>query len=427
MFDLKNVIKKNLPKPLINLRHLFFAWWGSVIYRNPSEEIFVIGITGTSGKSSTAYFLRQILESAGITVGSLSTIDFYIAGKNQLNDQKMTMLGRMQIQKYLRQMVDAGCQIAIVETTSEGAVQYRHRFINYDTIILTNLYPEHIESHGSFENYKKAKLSIFEYVANQKLKKKSFGLNIADKQNDKILKTAIVNGNCEYVNEFLNFPFGKKITFSSSDSLPSTVYGEHNAQNIAAAATAARLVGVSEELIRNAALKLQNPPGRIEFIKEAEKYGFKVIVDYAFEPVAIAALYATVRNIPHQRIIHVFGSTGGGRDKSRRSTVGQFVGENANICIVTDEDPYDEDPVAIMADVSSALRRTGKHDGVDLFEIKDRREAIRKAIDVAESGDIVLVTGKGSEQGMVVNGKILPWDDRKIVREFLISYEGKKQ
>jgi UDP-N-acetylmuramoyl-L-alanyl-D-glutamate--2,6-diaminopimelate ligase len=258
------------------------------------------------------------------------------------------------------------------------------------------------------------------------LKKKSFGLNIADKQNDKILKTAIVNGNCEYVNEFLNFPFGKKITFSSSDSLPSTVYGEHNAQNIAAAATAARLVGVSEELIRNAALKLQNPPGRIEFIKEAEKYGFKVIVDYAFEPVAIAALYATVRNIPHQRIIHVFGSTGGGRDKSRRSTVGQFVGENANICIVTDEDPYDEDPVAIMADVASAVRRTGKHDGVDLFEIKDRREAIRKAIDVAESGDIVLVTGKGSEQGMVVNGKILPWDDRKIVREFLISYEGKK-
>ncbi len=426
MSDLKNIIKKILPKPLINLRHLFFAWWGSVVYHNPSEEIFVIGITGTSGKSSTAYFLRQILESAGIIVGSLSTIDFYIAGKNQLNDQKMTMLGRMQIQKYLRQMVGAGCQVAIVETTSEGAVQSRHRFINYDTIILTNLYPEHIESHGSFENYKKAKLGIFEYVANQKLKKKSFGLNIENKKNGKILKTAIVNGDCEYANEFLNFSFGKKITFSSADSLPSTVYGEHNAQNIAAAATAAKTVGVSSELVRSAALKLQNPPGRIEFIKEAEKHGFKVIIDYAFEPVAIAALYATIRSIPHQRIIHVFGSTGGGRDKSRRSTVGHFVGENANICIVTDEDPYDEDPIAIMADVASAVRRAGKKDGVNLFEIKDRRKAIEKAIEIAQSGDVVLVTGKGSEQGMVVKGKIIPWDDRRIVRDFLISYEGKK-
>ena len=148
-------IRKLFPKPIRNLWHLLLAWFGAVKYRHPSEKILVIGITGTSGKSSTIFFLRQLLEDSGYKVGSLSTIDFYIAGESKLNDQKMTMLGRMQIQKYLRLMVDKGCQIAIVETTSEGAVQYRNRFINYDLMVLTNLYPEHIEAHGSFENYKR--------------------------------------------------------------------------------------------------------------------------------------------------------------------------------------------------------------------------------------------------------------------------------
>jgi UDP-N-acetylmuramoyl-L-alanyl-D-glutamate--2,6-diaminopimelate ligase len=133
--------KKFIPKSVINFGHLFFAWWGSVKYRHPSDEMLVIGITGTSGKSSCVHFLRQILTFAGYKVGSLSTVDFYIAGETTLNDKKMTMLGRTAIQRYLRAMANAGCQIAIVEATSEGAVQHRHRFINFDTIMLTNFYP----------------------------------------------------------------------------------------------------------------------------------------------------------------------------------------------------------------------------------------------------------------------------------------------
>ena len=138
-------IKKIFPKSILNLRHLFFAWYGAWKYNQPSEDLIVIGITGTSGKSSTVYFMRKCLEALGYTVGSLSTIDFYIDGQDQLNNQKMTMLGKMQTQKYLRKMVKAGCDIAIVETTSEGAVQYRDRYICYDFMILTNLYTEHIE------------------------------------------------------------------------------------------------------------------------------------------------------------------------------------------------------------------------------------------------------------------------------------------
>ncbi len=432
---IKSNIKKIIPKQVLNLRHLFFAWYGAYKYSYPSDELLVIGITGTSGKSSTTYFLRQILEASGFTVGSLSTIDFYVAGENKLNDQKMTMLGRYQIQKYLREMVDKKCDIAIVETTSEGAVQYRHRFINYDMMILTNLYPEHIESHGSFENYKAAKLGIFEYVS--RCKRKVL-------QNKKIEKTAIVNGTSEYAPEFLQYAFERKCTFgdtvqnifsdetglhfeigppkadqprAENKKFDAPLYGEHNIFNIAAALTVVHQLNISLETAQNAVAKLKGPAGRLEFIPEAEAKGFKAIVDYAFEPVAIEKLYGVVQKLHPQKIIHVFGSTGGGRDVSRRSTVGEYVGTHADICIITDEDPYDDDPMQIINDVASAVIKTGKVEGQNMFTVFDRTQAIQKAVAMAEVGDIILVTGKGSEQGMIVKGNMIPWDDRITVRD----------
>ncbi|MFA7244855.1 MAG: UDP-N-acetylmuramyl-tripeptide synthetase [Candidatus Magasanikbacteria bacterium] len=426
---MKKIVKKLIPKKILNLRHLFFAWLGAFKYHHPSEELIVIGITGTSGKSTTAYLLRQILESAGMRVGSLSTIDFYVAGEEKLNDQKMTMLGRMQIQKYLREMVDKKCDVAIVETTSEGRLQYRHSFINYDMMILTNLYPEHIDSHGSFEAYKQAKLDIFEYVENYKSKiinKKSIG------------KTAIVNGNSEYKDEFLQFNFDKKIIFGTNilnqqtkndglhfeienHKLQAPMYGEHNIYNIAAAIAVARDFDIIWDVIIKAVSHFKNVPGRNEFISEAKEKGFDVIVDYAFEPVAMEKLYQVVALLkPTGKIIHVFGSTGGGRDKDRRFKLGEMIGKRSDICIVTDEDPYEDDPQEIIDDVATAVSKQGKEINKNLLKILDRKEAICKAVEMAEKGDLILVTGKGSEQGMcVAGGKMIAWDDRKIVREFL--------
>ncbi len=436
------VFKRYFPRSIRDALHLFLAWWGSIYYGHPSEQLLVIGVTGTSGKSSTIHFLRQILEHAGFTVGSLSTVDFYIAGKETLNDQKMTMLGRMQIQKYLREMVSAGCDIAIIETTSEGYVQHRHRFINYDTIVLTNLYPEHIESHGSFEKYKAAKLGIFRYVAGCGRKKFESGIrNLPTGQAGQesggcidISKTAVVNSASEYAEEFLSFDFGKKIKFlaqgvqndangisfsADGHTFRAPIYGVHHAHNIAAAIAVARTLAVPVETIADAVQTLKPPPGRQEFIREAETLGFKAIVDYAFEPVAMKALYDMVDMLHPKKIIHVFGSTGGGRDVARRGTVGKFVGEHADTCIITNEDPYDDDPIAIMDDILRAVQSAGKRDGETLFKILDRKEAIAKAISLARQGDVVLVTGKGSEQGMVIRGTIVPWDDRVIVRECL--------
>lgn len=440
---LKSLIKKYIPKRVLNLRHWFFALVGALYYRNPSNELLVIGVTGTSGKSTTIFLLRTALEAAGYRVGSLSTIDFYIAGENKLNDQKMTMLGKMKTQKYLREMVDKNCDIAIVETTSEGAVQYRHTFINYDFMILTNLYPEHIESHGSFENYKQAKLSIFKHVGKSRRKK-------LGNSEEPVPKIALVNGDSIHAPDFLNagkfdrrYAFGRGermvedieqyftisevrsestgISFSfNTTRVAPHIYGVHNAENCAIALCILSILGVSSEKIRDITLRLENAPGRTEFIHEAEPHGFQVIVDYAFEPKAIEALYSIVSELSPKRIIHVFGSTGGGRDKSRRFSVGEYVGRHADIVVVTDEDPYDDDPLEIMRDVSGAVEKKGKVPGKNLFIIEDRREAVERAVAMAESGDIVLVTGKGSEQGMcIAGGRMILWDDREVVRSAL--------
>ena len=419
-----------------NMLHLFYAWWGAVKYGHPSDELLVIGVTGTSGKSTTVYFLCQLLEAAGYTVGALSTIEFYVAGKSKLNDRKMTMLGKMEIQRYLREMLDAGCDVAIIETTSEGAVQHRHRFINYDTIVLTNLYPEHIESHGSFEKYKAAKLGIFEFVAKSRRK-------ILDGK--KIKKTAIVNKEVKERGEFLRYPFDERHQFGAKSNVEAkdivadnaglrfriyerefhaSLYGRHNVTNILAVVAVARSLGISWDAIQEAVSRFRGAPGRIEFIKEAEQHGFQVIVDYAFEPVALGALYDVVALIQPKRVIHVCGSTGGGRDKARRKLIGKIAGEKADIVMVTNEDPYDEDPMAIIHDVSAGAQEAGKKLGENLFEILDRKEAIAKAISLAEAGDLVLVTGKGSEQGiMIAGGKMVEWDDRVAVLACLLSQQ----
>ncbi|MBT3419397.1 MAG: UDP-N-acetylmuramyl-tripeptide synthetase [Candidatus Magasanikbacteria bacterium] len=444
MINIKGILKKVLPKRLYCLRHKYIEWKSAKHYRFPSEELIVIGITGTSGKSTTTMLLRKLLEKAGHTVASLSTIDFYIAGDNQLNDQKMTMLGRGQSQKFLRKAIKKECTIAIIESTSEGVLQYRHQYINYDMMVLTNLYAEHIDSHGSFENYKKAKQVLFSHLAKGK-RKNIKGINIP--------KTIIVNGEVKEADEFLDVGGDQIGVFARNDKelhieksrldqakhlilgrdviankeglhffvdkkeFHAPMYGEHNVMNILTAMTIARSLDISWEDIEKTVKAYTNVPGRMEQIQEADQHGFKVIVDYAFEPVAMAKLYDILPLFTPKQIIHVLGATGGGRDIERRFTVGKFVGEKADIVIVTDEDPYDDDPREIMDDVASAVRKTGKKDNETLYIIEKRDEAIVKAITLAKEGDLVVITGKGSEQAMVVKGELIPWDDRSIARK----------
>lgn len=430
-----NFIKKFIPKKIFTALqpsyHFLLGYLAALWYGNPSEKMIVVGVTGTTGKTTTIYLIAEMLKSAGIKAGYISTALFGDGEKEWLNDRKMTMLGRFFTQKILKRMQKNGCKVAIVETTSQGILQFRHRFINYDTLLFTGLYPEHIEAHGGFENYKKAKGKLFEHLKECKKKK------ISGKE---IPKISIINTDDEHGKYFLDFWAEKKITFGEktgeckaeeifSDAsgirlgvgetvLNMQIIGRFNVMNALAAVCVGRTLDVPAEKIKEGLEKIEGIPGRLEKIKSDKK--FTVIVDYAFEPNALTKLYETVALFQPGKIIHVLGSTGGGRDKSRRPKLGNLAGEKADYVIVTNEDPYDEDPGQIVNEVASGI--ANKKEGKDFWKIIDRREAIEKALSLAEENDLVLITGKGSEQAIcVADGKMIPWDDREVVKEELVK------
>ena len=435
---LKKFIPRKIFRWLQPTYHYVINFLAALVFGFPSEKLIVVGVTGTTGKTTVTYMAAQVLRYAGLRVGYTSTAMFSDGEKDWLNDKKMTMVGRFFTQKMLFKMVRNGCDVAIVETTSEGAVQFRHRFINFDTMLFTGIYPEHIESHGNFDNYKKAKQSLFAHVGTCKNK------NFFDK---KSYKTIIVNLDDPYAKDFICYDVHRKIGFSNKNfyedpfvELVSYQYhkttkagvqfrfddenvflkilGDFNATNATAAGCICRSLGVNNSSIKRGLEHVLQLPGRIERINEGQD--FTVIVDYAFEPVAVTKLYETIRALEPKNIIHVLGSTGGGRDVARREKLGMIAGQNANYVIVTNEDPYDDDPMEIVQAVAQGASSVGKVINNDLFLIIDRRDAIKKAINLTKKDDIVLITGKGSEQAIVgKNGILIPWDDRRVARDLL--------
>lgn len=457
-------IKRFIPKKLFTLLwplyHFLLGVVANIVYRWPSEKLIVIGVTGTTGKTTTTYLIAKMLQGAGYNVGYTSTAMFGDGKKEWLNNKKMTMVGRFFTHKMLRQMVKNGCQYAVIETSSEGIIQYRHRFINYDLVLLTCLYPEHIEAHGSFENYREVKGMLFAHLKNGKTKyvneqsvvrRSVSGLQKTELK--RVKKTIIVNGSDEHAGYFLDFWAEEKWAYrlaevgktkpvfnsevkeivatatknqgqSSLDfkegSVTINLLGDFNRQNVLAALSVGLTQGIELARLATGITAIHGVPGRLERIEAGQP--FTVIVDYAFEPQAVSKLYETVAQLEHNKIIHVLGSAGGGRDKARRPILGEIAGRRADVVIVTDEDPYDEDPLKIITEVMAGAEKTDKRLNSDLFSILDRRAAIHKALAQAQAGDIVLITGKGSEQAICrTRGLKETWDDRTVSREELAS------
>jgi len=395
---MKDLIKKFIPPFVINFYHFFLAFLGVFIFRFPSRKLKVIGITGTNGKTTVVEMISKILEEARYKVASLSSIKFKISDKKWPNEMRMTMPGRFKIQKFLRQAVDCGCQYAVLEVTSEGIKQYRHKFIDFEAVVFTNLTPEHIEAHGSFEKYREAKGKLFEATKNIHI------INVDDE-------------NAEY---FLQFPAKKKYTYGLNKGDINTkntqfklrLFGEFNIYN----ALAAICVGLSQNIplktCKKALEKIEGIPGRMELVISEP---FKVFVDYAFTPNALEKVYQTLThqliNSSTNKLICVLGSCGGGRDKWKRPVLGKLATKYCNEVIVTNEDPYDEEPMEIIEQVARGTKGKAK-------KILDRREAIKEALKLAKENDTVVITGKGCEPSIcVTGGKRIPWDDRKVVRE----------
>ncbi|MEI7741512.1 MAG: UDP-N-acetylmuramyl-tripeptide synthetase [bacterium] len=435
-------LKQLAPEPLLRAYHFALAYIAAFRYGFPSEKMIVIGVTGTNGKSTTTSFIAKILEESGARVGATSTAIFKVAEREWLNDTKMTMVGRFRLQRLLREMVDAGCTYAVVETSSQGVLQYRHAAVNYDTVVFTNLTPEHIEAHGGFENYKKAKLELFKHLTARRHK---------TVRGVEVPKVIVANADDEHAADFLALPADKKYIFTirgdakdekfSPPLIPCVaddvilqelgssfkvrdqkfelaMPAKYNVSNALAAITVGFSLGLPFDVMARAIAKIKNVPGRWDWVECGQD--FKVLVDYSPEPVGLAKLYEALNLTKFAHKIHVLGSAGGGRDTSRRPILGEMAGKWADTVIVANEDPYDEDPMAIIKQVAEGARKAGKIEGQNLFLFTDRRAALAKAVSLARKGDLILATGKGSEQAIcVAGGKKLPWDEREVLKEIL--------
>ena len=411
--------RKIIPRPIFNFfqpfYHLFLSMIAATWYGFPSKKLMVIGITGTNGKSTVVHLITEILESTGYKVASISSIKFKINKKEWPNMLKMTIPGRFKLQKFLRQAVKSGCKYAILEVTSEGIKQYRHRFIDFNGVVFTNLTKEHIEAHKGFENYKKAKGKLFKALGKSKKKNKFSVINIDDK----------------YADYFTNLFKGKKYTYGIDNKkaqirpdnikLKTQLLGKFNIYNSLAAVCVGLSQNIELDKILAVLKNIKGIPGRMELVI---KEPFKVFVDYAHTPDSLTKVYQTLQDskfkIQDSNLICVFGSCGGGRDKWKRPELGKIASQYCNKIILTNEDPYNENPLSILENIEKGFSSIFNFQfSISNYEkILDRRKAINKALSWAKKDDIVIITGKGCEPWIcVAEGKKIPWDDRGVVRE----------
>lgn len=426
-------VRSFIPEPLITAYHWCLAYLAAAWYRFPSDQLIVIGVTGTNGKTTTSYFIAKALEATGLKVGCTTTALLKIADKEWLNKTKMTMPGRFFLQSMLRQMVDTGCTHVVLETSSQGLVQHRHAGIAYDIAVFTNLTPEHIEAHGGFENYKNAKKRLFTHVAKRSKKMvkdiyvpTAFVLNADAPESPFYADTRPAVDRLQWygIDRVSDGLRAEQLALDGegSDAMVSGVPlhvslpGRFNVENGLAALATAHVLGRDLAQAAQGIARVTRVPGRMERVEAGQPW--TAIVDYAPEPESLRRLYEALALIPHERIIHVLGSCGGGRDRARQPILGRMAGEKADVVVVTNEDPYDDDPLEIIRHVASGALAVGKEEGKNLYQIVDRREAIQKAMALALPGDLVLMTGKACEPWMcVANGQKLPWDEVQVARE----------
>ncbi len=418
---IKESVRKRTPKALAAY-HFLWAWLGARLHRHPSRRLFTIGVTGTKGKTTTVELVNAILEAAGKRTAVLSSLREKIGDDSNKNAIGNSMPGRGYIQKFLRAAREAGCQYAVIEVTSQGVVQHRHRFIDWNLGVITNLSPEHIEAHGSFENYRKAKLDFLLYVA--KHGGKVF-VNRDDPNAGFFLGELSRVGDCAI--EYARTDMQLMDHLSRVERMrESAEFGERpgfrlanlNEGNIAAAIAIAKEMGIPDRTIETALAGFRGIPGRMEFVTAGP---YTAIVDYAHTPDSLEAAYRTARRELGDggRLICVLGAAGGGRDRWKRPEMGKIAAHYCDEAIVTNEDPYDEDPEAIIDAVAEGAMQM-PYPKPAILKVADRREALARAIDALQPGDIMIATGKGSEDWIhLAGGKKVPWNERIVVEELL--------
>ena len=351
---------------------------------DPAKSMTLIGVTGTNGKTTTTYVVESILGAAGHKPGVIGTVELRWAGKRV--PASYTTPTPQLLHDALAKMRDAGCTHVVMEVTSIALAAHRAAGMQFAVAAFSNLTQDHLDFHGAMADYFEAKRRLFAQAA-----------------------IAVVNVGDEYGAQ-LAAELPGVVPFRREDDLAGIdlkLRGAFNRENALAAASAARAFGVEEDAIKRGIEAVERVPGRFEVVDEGQP--FTVLVDYAHTPGALEATLEASRELTRGRVVCVFGA-GGDRDRDKRPQMGRIVAELADIGIVTSDNPRGEDPAEIAADVA---------DGLDLSIELDRRRAIERALELAREGDLVLVAGKGHEQGQEIAGRKLPFDDREVVRDTL--------
>jgi UDP-N-acetylmuramoyl-L-alanyl-D-glutamate--2,6-diaminopimelate ligase len=366
-------------------------------FERPTEELLLAGVTGTNGKTTTAYLLHSIFDAAGMRPGLIGTIESRVGGDSR--PAVRTTPESVDLQRTFRAMLDAGDRSAVMEATSHGSVLGRLDRVRFKALAFTNLTQDHLDFHGTMDEYYEAKRRLF----TEHEPAPAAAINVGDEWGRRLAQ------------ELRELDRAPLLTFGLTDGAEirevptSRLQGRFNQENTLAAVALARLVGVPEGAIEQGLAEAPSVPGRFESVDEGQP--FSVIVDYAHTPDSLANVLRTARDLGTGRLICVFGC-GGDRDRGKRPEMGRIAAELADVPIVTSDNPRSEDPLAIIDEILAGMSPEPEVE-------PDRRAAIAKAVGFAREGDVVVIAGKGHEQGQEFADRKLPFDDREVARDAL--------
>ena len=384
-------------------------------FERPTEELLLAGVTGTNGKTTTAYLLHSIFDAAGMRPGLIGTIESRVGGESR--PAVRTTPESIDLQRTFRAMLDAGDRSAVMEATSHGSVLGRLDRVRFKALAFTNLTQDHLDFHGTMDEYYEAKRRLFTEhepaPAAAVNIDDEWGRKLADELRSLDRAPLLTYGISQEAEVRISVSWGtlngQNPMWFGEIPIEARLRGRFNMQNILAAVAIARLIGVPSEAVATGVERLGGVPGRFETIDEGQP--FSVIVDYAHTPDSLANVLRTARELTTGRLICVFGC-GGDRDRGKRPEMGRIAAELSDVPIVTSDNPRSEEPLAIIDEILAGM---GPEPNVE----PDRRAAIAKAVGLAGEGDVVVIAGKGHEQGQEFADRKLPFDDREVAREAL--------
>ena len=398
----------------------------------PSRTMTVIGVTGTDGKTTTSHLIEAMCRTNGRSTGMIGTVEVRIGDEAALHDLRQTTPESLVVQRLLSQMRNMAVDTVVLEATSHGLALHRLDGCEFDVGVVTNITHEHLDFHGTVENYRAAKGILFDKVAMARStgKRGTVVVNVDDEGARSIVPRA--NG-CRVISTSYANAAGAHVTVRDVQSDPNgssftliTPYGEavvrlhlpgrYNIGNALSAAGAGIAIGLTLDQIATGIESLRSVPGRMEAVDQGQPFG--VIVDYAHTPEAIRNVLLEARLLATGRVLVLFGSAGE-RDLEKRAVQGSVAIEHADYSIFTSEDPRFEDPDRIIADIVLGAEQAGGTRGVDFECIEDRREAVAAILRAAEPGDVVVLAGKGHERSIIYGADKRPWDESEVARELL--------